>query len=238
MDSKPHRGVHAHGYVLAVVALPLLLIGASAASDARALAGGPVAAYAFDEGNGLSLNDSSGNGNNGAVKNAAWTATGRFGGALLFNGSSSTVVIPDRASLDLSAAMTLEAWLNPSTVSAPAGLLAKAQRGGPSYALYASDGTGFSNAQLNVGGVERSVSDPWITPTNQWNFLAATYDGREVRLYGNGVLVETVALSGPVGLNDNALTIGGNTTLGGFFRGQIDNVRVYARALSQAEVRT
>ena len=43
---------------------------------------------------------------------------GKFGGALQFNGTSSRVTIPDSASLHLSSGMTLEAWVNPSTVNA------------------------------------------------------------------------------------------------------------------------
>ena len=46
---------------------------------------GLVAAYSFDEGSGSPLNDASGNGHNGTINGATWT-TGRYGGALSFNG--------------------------------------------------------------------------------------------------------------------------------------------------------
>ena len=42
---------------------------------------------------------------------------GEVGGALLFNGSGARVTVPDAASLRLSSAMTLEAWVSPSAVS-------------------------------------------------------------------------------------------------------------------------
>ena len=77
----------------------------------------PVAAYAFDEGSGSTVADASGNGNNGTVANATWVA-GKYGGALSFNGSSSRVTIPDSASLHLTSAMTLEAWVDPATTTA------------------------------------------------------------------------------------------------------------------------
>ena len=79
---------------------------------------GLVAAYAFDEGSGTTVTDASGNGNNGTISNATWVTTGKYGDALKFNGSSALVTIPDAASLHLSTGMTLEAWVNPSTVNA------------------------------------------------------------------------------------------------------------------------
>ena len=79
-----------------------------------ASAEGLVAAYAFNEGIGSNVADASGNGNTGTIANAAWTKEGRFGNALVFNGTSSLVTIPDSSSLHLKSAMTLEAWVNPS----------------------------------------------------------------------------------------------------------------------------
>ena len=74
----------------------------------------PVAAYAFNEGAGTTTGDASGNGRTGTLTNATWTAAGKYGGALSFNGSSSRVTVADAAPLHLSTAMTLEAWVNPS----------------------------------------------------------------------------------------------------------------------------
>src|SRR5690349_4846405 len=78
---------------------------------------GLVAAYSFGEGSGTTLMDLSGNGNNGTISGATWTNTGKYGSALVFNGSSALVTINNSASLQLTTGMTLEAWVNPSTVS-------------------------------------------------------------------------------------------------------------------------
>jgi hypothetical protein len=69
---------------------------------------GLVAAYNFNEGTGSSVTDLSGQGNTGTIFDATW-GTGIYGGALAFDGSSGSVVVPDSSSLDLSSAMTLEA---------------------------------------------------------------------------------------------------------------------------------
>ena len=79
-----------------------------------------VAAYGFDEGSGVSVADASGNGLTGTVANGSWSAAGKFGKALSFNGTSSRVTVPDAAALDLTTGMTLEAWVNPAV--APDGL--------------------------------------------------------------------------------------------------------------------
>ena len=68
-------------------------------------------------GTGTTVDRSSGNGNNGTITNATWTTAGKYGDALVFNGTSALVTINDSASLHLTTAMTLEAWVNPSTVS-------------------------------------------------------------------------------------------------------------------------
>src|SRR5262249_7770517 len=76
-----------------------------------------VAAYSFNEGSGTTVGGSSGLGNAGTVSNTAWTTSGKYGNALVFNGTNSMVTIPDKASLHLTSGMTLEAWVNPSNVS-------------------------------------------------------------------------------------------------------------------------
>ena len=62
--------------------------------------------------------DVSGNNNNGTLgSGVSWSAQGKFGNALVFNGTNGLVTIPDAASLRLTTAMTLEAWVNPAAVS-------------------------------------------------------------------------------------------------------------------------
>ena len=51
------------------------------------------------------------------MANAAWTTAGKYNRALVFNGTNALVTINDSASLRLTTAMTLEAWVNPSTVT-------------------------------------------------------------------------------------------------------------------------
>jgi hypothetical protein len=58
--------------------------------------------------------DASGRGNGGSIRGATWTSSGRFGAGLRFTGADDVVRVPASASLNLSTAMTLMAWIRPS----------------------------------------------------------------------------------------------------------------------------
>ena len=71
---------------------------------------GLVAAYAFNEGSGTTIADNAGLGHTGSISGPAWTAVGRFGGGLRFDGVNDVVAVADRPDLDFTSGMTLEAW--------------------------------------------------------------------------------------------------------------------------------
>ncbi len=75
---------------------------------------GLVAAYSFDAGSGTSLADDSGNGNVGTISGAVWTARGRYGSGLSFDGADDLVRVSASPSLDLDSGLTLSAWVRPS----------------------------------------------------------------------------------------------------------------------------
>ena len=83
-------------------------------ATATVLGGPAVAAYGFDAGSGTSAADQSGNGNTGTIANATWATNGKFGKALSFNGTNASVTVADSSSLDLTSGMTLEGWVNPN----------------------------------------------------------------------------------------------------------------------------
>jgi Concanavalin A-like lectin/glucanases superfamily len=77
-----------------------------------------VAAWAFDGGSGRWAADASGSSNRGVLAGASWTAKGRFGDALRFDGAQAVVRVPASRSLNLTDAMTLSAWIRPAAVQA------------------------------------------------------------------------------------------------------------------------
>src|SRR5262249_20409222 len=73
---------------------------------------------------------------------------------------------------------------------------------------------------------------------NIWSHLASTYDGAHLNLYVNGALVGSQAVTGNILVSNGALRIGGNTVWGEYFKGLIDEVRIYNVALTQAQIQS
>jgi hypothetical protein len=201
---------------------------------------GLVAAFAFDEGSGSTVSDASGTGNHGTILNATRTTNGRYGRALLFNGSSAWVSVADSASLDLTTGMTLEAWVQPTAAMGTSwrSIVLKERSSGLSYSLYANTSSTQPGAYINTGSSDRDVQGPSNVPADVWTHLAATYDGTTLRLYVNGTLVRSAAFPGALVVTDGVLRIGGNAVWGEWFNGHIDEVRIYNRALSVSEIAT
>ena len=197
---------------------------------------GLVAAYGFSEGSGSTVTDVSGNGNTGHLQGATWTTSGKYGSALVFNGSA-LVTINDSASLHLSTGMTLEAWVKPSTVSnAWRDVIYK---GNDAYFL---EGTSTTNSVpaggATVGSADTVIYGSSALAANTWAHLALTYGGSAIRLYVNGVQVSIHWVSGTIMTSTNPLQIGGDSLWGQHFNGTIDEVRVYNVALTESQIQS
>jgi hypothetical protein len=198
---------------------------------------GLVAAYDFDDGAGTVLTDVTARGHNGTISGATWTTSGHSGSALTFSGSQ-RVIVSDASDLDLTTGMTLEAWVYPTAVPADwTTVILKENTPSLGYALYAGTPANRPEAYVNNGS-DRGVTGTAAVPQNTWTHLAATYDGATLRLYVNGVQAASQAVTGTIRTSSGALSIGGNAVWGEYFRGRLDEVRVYNRALSAAEVQT
>ena len=208
-------------------------------------AGGLVLALGFDEASGTTALDSSGNNLNGTIREAARVA-GKFGGALSFDGVNDWVTVADTTGspLDLTTGMTIEAWVKPETLNGwDTAVLKERGAGLLSYALYAHDGAPFGGGTavpagyVRAAGVDQAVRGTGALAIGEWSHIAMTYDGATQRLYVNGVLVRSRAQTGNAAVGNGALRIGGNNSFAGeFFRGLIDEVRIYNRALSLDEI--
>ena len=196
---------------------------------------GLVAAYGFDEGSGTRAADSSGHANTGTLSGAGWTGAGKYGSALSFNGTSSRVVVADAASLDLTSALTLEAWVRPDALSTWRTVAVKERSGGIVYSLYANNSGNRPVGQVDIGG-ERNALGASALPLDTWTHLAVTWDGTTLRLYVNGAEAGSTVAVGTLIDSGGPLDIGGNTVWGEYFDGLIDEVRVYNRALGAAEI--
>lgn len=209
---------------------PVATGGGTAGSTEKYLA----AAYSFDENDGWVAADASGKGNHGTIKEAVRT-TGKFGKAVLFDGVNDWMTVNDSDSLDLSTGLTIEAWVYPQAIQSGS-ILAKEMLNGSSYEMMAFSGSSVPLASFNAGSGNLVVKDTQMLPLNTWSHLATTYDGVNQRLYVNGVQVAVLAQTGSILKSDGKLSIGGNSVWGEFFKGAIDEIRIYNYALSEAEL--
>lgn len=205
-----------------------------------------VAAYGFNENTGTTVGDNSGNNNNGTLTNGpVWSASGKYGAAILFDGTNDFVNVNDASSLDLTSGMTMEAWVNPSIVTGFKTVICK-DRSTTSFTYILSANNNASNvsnqrpnSRLRIGSANQVVAGTSKLPLNTWTHIASTYDGATFRFYMNGVQVSSLAIAGSITVTANPLRIGGTPSLTGqYFAGLIDEVRIYNRALSQQEIAT
>ncbi len=201
---------------------------------------GLVAAYTFNEGAGTTAADAAGNGHTGTITGATWTSQGKFGNALTFDGVNDWVTVASTTLLNLTTGMTLEAWVFPTLQGTSwRNVLIKERTNGEVYNLY-SNTDSSAPAVYAVGtsspGAPVEARGPAQLPLNTWTHLAATYDGAALRLFVNGSQVGSRALTGSLLTSTGVLRIGGNGIWGEFFQGRIDEIRIYSRALSQAEI--
>lgn len=206
-------------------------------SDTTPSPSGLVLALSFNAGSGTTAADSSGANNSGTLNGPTWTNSGKYGKALLFDGVNDIVHVADSASLDLTTAMTLEAWVYPTvTVS---GWKAILQKEVDAYLLSAGSDANVPALGGTFNGVCcTNVYAPAVLAINTWTHVAGTWDGTTERLYINGVQVASSAANGTLQVNANPVRIGGNTYGTEFFKGRIDEVRIYNRALTASEIIT
>ena len=171
---------------------------------------------------------------------------GKMGQALSCAGAGDRVEVPHAAVLEPEQ-LTLSAWVflekHPSGED-PRRWLVNKQRNEWERGHYALIISGKDvGAYLNTSGGPENCFEAFSTSTpltlNRWHHLAATYDGRDLKVYVDGAVVASKAVNRKRLVGDRPLVIGqradglGNSQ----FVGLLDEVRVYGRALSEAELK-
>ncbi len=214
----------------------------TATFDSAPVPPGLVGAWGFNEGSGATVGDSSGNGNDGTLSGAGatWNPAGKNGGALSFDGGAGKVTIPNSSQLSLATSYTLEAWVNPTSLAGYQTILMKEQTSGCGYWLQTAD-TRISSGFNDGGCIEHLSNGPPI-PLGQWSHLAAVFNNATdtYTLYLNGTAIASSSETDAPVPNTQALVFGQSSCSGcGFERwhGLIDDVRVYNRRLTRAQIR-
>ena len=204
-----------------------LVIVAQAASEP-----GPVAEWMLREGRGESAADSGGQRLVGRVEGARWLRAGEPW-TLAFDTANAHVNCGSAEALNLDEALSLEAWAYP--FAAPESETGIA---GKSFDTYGLTAYGDRCFYWYIGSGANKCKAPMSL--RYWNHLVGTFDGETLKLYLNGKLAETrpsqfkrLSSGGDFLLGCIGRSKGGAHTAS--FNGVLGAVRVYSRALTEAE---
>jgi hypothetical protein len=192
--------------------------------------------WKLDETSGTVAADSSGYGNDGTVVGGAQWVAGYIDGALDFDGDDDYVDCGYDPIFDTANEMTLAAWVTIRSIpTAWSCVIAKGE-----YSWRISNEN--LETRFHFGITIWSASNPSIpgdtaVGLDEWHHVAGTYDGANINVYLDGSLDGTIETTSPIGVNAANVLIGENPEAAGRnWDGLIDDVRVYNRALSAAEI--
>lgn len=203
------------------------------------LSTGLVSMWGFDEGSGGVAGDQRST-NHLTIQGATWTTSGcRRGAACLsFNGTSNFLQAATPTGLPLgSAPRTMSIWINSQKNLATDTETGIIQYGTPTdrqmfgliTSLNSPNRAYFYGHAADIGGTQ-------ALGQNVWHHIAVSYDGAVARLYVNGQLEGSTTRTLATTLQANGLTIGWRPLPSSYWRGLLDEARLYDRALSAGEV--
>jgi hypothetical protein len=140
-------------------------------------------------------------------------------------------------SLNITDKITIEVWIKPTVMGSYNTIVAKG-RGPLDYAYFCGIGTAYNNSlSLQLGNVGAIQTGNIAIQMNTWSHVVGVRSGNIMSTYINGRLSYQItnALTGTIRSNTIPAEIGRYT--GGYFNGLIDDVRLYNRALSDAEIK-
>lgn len=204
---------------------------------------GLVGVWPLGEGRGLTARDISGRNNHGTINTTGypWGKSHHGGLALSLPGTNvdtNSVTVPNSSSINIVGAISMACWAYPTISNAFQSLIDRSNGAGASrqYAMYLSS-AGVTKIFVALGAT--NIGDVVVTPNwvvNQWNFVALTADGTNVRVYINGVLANTTASAALPTSQTQSLYLGREVGNNFSLNGRMDIPRIWARVLSPSEI--
>jgi hypothetical protein len=193
----------------------------------------------------LTWKDLSGNGNNATLINGpVYSSTN--GGTIVFDGTNDGANIPTNTTLQPPTSLTMESVFKLNSFTNGYFIVAHSGNFGGAYVKYGfrlltSGGVmAYMNTNTTNGSIIQNNSNINIV-LNTWIHATMTYDGASSKIYINGSLANTGAISGTINYTEYGspyyLSIGRKSeTEGGYVSGSVSVVKVYNKALSATEV--
>ena len=247
-EKQDIAGLHA-ATILGKVDKELAKLGPLASRGAAATVAGAVMRLGFEksamfrQGKRTYCRDLSGKGNHGRMMmGTAWTSKGLGGGGCLLDGNDDYIDCGSANSLTIPGAMTISMWINLTSWENGGGLCTKGVgQGGESYLLDMSGSQiRFVRRPANAGSYSVVVSARSIE-RGKWHHVVAIADGKNLRLYVNTAESVGRNFSGPAKSNTHIVSLGSRQSNKSSYdantAGIIDEVAIWPRALSPAEVK-
>ncbi len=192
--------------------------------------------WKLDEKSGTVAADSSSHGNDGTVVGGEKWVSGYMDGALDFDGDDDYVDCGYDPIFDTAHEMTVAAWVTIRSI--PAAWACVIAKGEYSWRI-----SNYNTEQRYHFGItvwsqpNPSVDGVTVVGLDEWHHVAGVYNGASMNLYVDGSLDATKATTSPIGVNKANVLIGENPEAAKRkWDGLIDDVRLYNRALSEAEI--
>ena len=162
--------------------------------------------------------------------------------ALSFDGTDDKVDIGNGSALQITGnTITIEAWIYPTSWRTnvwEGGIVVKEMNSSNNGYMFRCGNVGRLNFGFGANGL------PWKELTtgantlslNTWQHVAASYNGSKVRLYVNGIKVDSASYTGNIGNATNNCFIGGYYSTGRNFPGKIDEVRIWNIARTGSQI--
>lgn len=208
--------------------------------------GGLVGYWSLDEDSGQFVYDLSGQGNNATTRNFDGDEQGAQGilstSSYRLDGSNDYLRLDDDPSLDINGEITVSAWAKFSDVSTTQSIISKGQNvdsGNINYRLgIGHEATSTLDFGYYDGGWARAGSGGSALQNGKWYHLVGVYDGNSYITYVNGKQDDSLQSSSAPVEDNNWLAIGQSSEASQYVDGKIDEVRIYNRSLTPAEIQS
>jgi len=193
-----------------------------------------VGLWLFDDDDPGVAADSSGRGHDGQIRGAQ-PVDGKYGGALLFDGINAFVNCGNRNNFDISEEISLMAWVKSYDI------------GNSEHNPWITKGDhAWALKEVSSGELEFFIyNNGWNTnhqafdpaTINNWHHFAGVYNGQQLKVYIDGELKNTTNYNGAINVTQDEVHLAHNSEVGDrFFKGLLDEVRIYNIALSDARI--
>ena len=226
-------------FLLLIAGFALALM---AAGEADAEPDDMVAHWSFDEGEGTTAYDSSGNGNDGTLENGVQWVDGVVGGALEFDGENDYVALPSSLGSETIDSGSWAFGINPGDISSSTSRVMGYTSNwaqDKQWLFWLKEFGDYNNITFSItangeGGTGWSPRVNASISTGVWTHIVGTWDGTHIRIFKNGSAISETEATGELGDTSSPIRMG--STGGEKFDGGLDEVTIWDRALSSEEI--